>query len=74
MTIEIRFNGKAIAEQMATSIDHAEWLIDSYAAMDAYDWCEGCADEDLDTDAHWHAAKEKAVSMYTVHVLGVHVL
>ena len=69
MTIEIRFNGKAIAEQMATSIDHAEWLIDGYSASDAYDWC---ADEDADAD--WYAAKEKARTMYSVHVLGRYVL
>jgi hypothetical protein len=69
MTIEIRFNGKAIAEQMATSIDHAEWLIDGYSASDAYDWC---ADEDADAD--WYAAKEKARTMYSVHVLGRYVV
>jgi len=69
MNIEIRFNGSAIAEQTASSIEEAEWLIDGYSASDAYDWC---ADEDADAD--WYAAKEKARTMYSVHVLGRYVV
>jgi hypothetical protein len=65
MNIEIRFNGSAIAEQTASSIEEAEWLIDGYSASDAYDWC---ADEDADAD--WHAAKDMAAAMYSIHVLG----
>jgi hypothetical protein len=69
MNIEIRFNGSPIFEQSAQSIEEAEWLIDGYSASDAYDWC---ADEDADAD--WYAAKEKARTMYSVHVLGRYVL
>ena len=70
MNIEIRFNGSPIFEQNAESIEAAEQLIDGYATEDAYQWCT----VDVDTEADWYAAKKKARTMYSVHVLGRYVV